>query len=477
MITKNDILALSPLLILLGFGLLLLLLECFYSKETKKYGFLVASLAFILALFFSMTPEKPLGEFLSPWIKSDRLGHLFTLLFLSIGFFVTLISASFFSENETDCDVTQGEYYFLLLSAIAGLILISISADFLTLFLGFETFSLALYVLTAYIKKWKVSHEASFKYFIMGAFASGILLYGIAFVYGGIGNTAFDGMEKALDTITVASNKTLFLTGLIFITVGLCFKAAIVPFHAWAPDVYEGASIPVTAFMAVGAKAGAFAAFARIFLSSLPNLDERFNQMLVYLAIATLIYASFVMLRQFQFRRFFAYSGISHAAFLLIPIAASDSDSLLTLLFYLVVYSLATIGVFGVAAMIQKKGEGFNLNNLKGLFHRSPFLASLLAICLLTLAGIPPTAGFFAKFFVFKEAFQKGYYIFVTVGLLTSILSAYYYLKIMSTLFTRSFEEGTSLKVSLPSTLASLLSFVLIVIISLFPITLISLVR
>ena len=213
-------------------------------------------------------------------------------------------------------------------------------------------------------------------------------------------------------------------------TLGLAFKAAIVPFHVWAPDVYDGAPMPVTAFMAVGTKAGAFAAFTRVFLVALPQFDPLWNQGMAWLAIITMVYANIVALRQVQLRRFFAYSGISHAGFLLIPLIADTSDAPAALAFYLVVYAIATLGSFAILAFLDKDSHGVFLRDLQGFFYRSPFLAAIFTLCLLTLAGIPPTAGFFAKFYLFKIAFQSGYYTLVIVGLLTTILSAFYYVRI-----------------------------------------------
>lgn len=226
-------------------------------------------------------------------------------------------------------------------------------------------------------------------------------------------------------------------------TLGLAFEAALVPFQVWAPDVYDGAPTPVTAFMAVGTKVGAFAAFVRVFMLALPNFNIVWNEAVAVIAAVTLIYANIVALRQIQLRRFFAYSGISHAGFLLLPLVAQTPDSLTALLYYLIVYALATFGAFAVIAILDKRMDGVILKDLNGLFQRSPFLAALLTLCLLTLAGIPPTAGFFAKLYLFKVAFEAQYYGLVIVALLTTILSAFYYLRIVGVMFTKQPEEIT----------------------------------
>lgn len=428
----SDVASLSPLLILLVAVLGLLLLEAFSSKKAKKFSLYIALGGQILALIAVILAPGSENPLITPWLRFDSLSFFFTTLFLIIGLATTLLTVPFFQRNQ----VTQGEYYFLLLSSVFGLILIGAAADFLTLFLGLETLSIALYVLCSYVKKWEVSSEAAVKYFFIGSIAAAFLLYGIALIYGAVGTTQLDGLLDAYRSLSNSSTSELFFGGVALVTLGLAFKAAIFPFHVWAPDVYDGAPNPVTAFMAVGTKVGAFAALARIFLVALPQFDSLWNQGVAWLAIASMVYANIVALRQVQLRRFFAYSGISHAGFLLIPFIADTPESLPALEFYLVVYSLATLGAFAVLAILDHHSKGVFMKDLQGLFDRAPWMAGILTICLLTLAGIPPTAGFFAKFYVFKLAFQSGYYLLVIVGLLTTILSVFYYLRIVSLMFS-----------------------------------------
>lgn len=433
----QDFAALSPLLILLGGALIILLIESFAEVWAKKLSFGLTLLTIAIAGYAVLVAPISVNSLLTPWLKFDFLAKLFSLLFLLIGFAATFLSSAFFQRF----DASRGEYYFLLLAALFGLLLIGSSADFLTLFLGVETLSISLYVLCGYMKKWEFSHEASIKYFLMGSLAAAFLLYGIALIYGAVGSTRLDQLLPAYQQLATGSVRVLFLSGIGLVTLALAFEAAIVPFHVWAPDVYDGAPTPVTAFMSVGTKAGAFAAFVRVFFDALPRFNLLWNEGIALLAYPTLIYANFVALRQTQMRRFFAYSGISHAGFLLIPLAAGTPDALSALLFYLVIYVLATLGAFAVLAFLDEHSEGVTLKDLHGLFYRSPLLAGLFAFCLLTLAGIPPTAGFFAKLYIFKVAFAEGYYSLVIVGLLTSILAAYYYLRIVSVMLTEEPEH------------------------------------
>lgn len=469
-LTANDIYALSPLLIILAGALILLLLESFAETWAKKISWLVSLLTLAAAAYPTYLHSGGDHPLLTPWIRFDETARFFSLLFLAIGLGSTLLAASFFKRFENEySNVTHGEFYFLLLSAVVGLLLIASAADFLTLFLGMETLSISLYVLCGYMKKWEFSHESAMKYFLIGALGAAFLLYGIALVYGAIGTTQFSQLLPGYQALADSQHTFLFVSGIALITVGLAFKAAVVPFHVWAPDVYDGAPNPVTAFMSVGTKAGAFAAFAIVFLLFLPSFSSWWNDGVSLLAIPTLIYANYVALRQTQLRRFFAYSGISHAGYMLIPIAAGTSDSLPALEFYLVVYSLATLGCFAVLAFLDYRSEGVQLEDLRGLFKRSPMLAGILALCLLTLAGIPPTAGFFAKFWLLKVGFDAGYHTLVIIALLVTILSAYYYLRIVSVMLSESVDEGQATSISWPAYVVGVICFLGIMALSLYP--------
>lgn len=420
---------------------------------------------FGIALLAEIAAPQSTSPLLTAWLKFDGLAHFFNLFFLSVGVASTLLAAAFFKEF----NARQGEYYFLLIASVFGAMLIGASADFLTLFLGLETLSIALYVLCGYMKTWELSHEAAIKYFLMSSIATGFLLYGVGLVYGGVGSTNFEAILPAYKSMTNSSMSSLFIIGIGMITIGLAFKAAIVPFHSWAPDVYDGAPMPVTAFMAVGTKAAAFAAFVRIFFYALPEFNPQWNQLLAILAYPTLVYANIVALRQTHMRRFFAYSGISHAGFLLIPLAVGSPTALSALLFYLVIYALATFGCFAALSSLDRRKEGVTLNDLRGFYSRSPWLTALMSVSLLTLAGIPPTAGFFAKFALFKVAFEGHFYGLVIVGLLMAILSAYYYLRIIGVMLSEADESTERPRRYLPAAAVAAFTFISIVALSIYP--------
>lgn len=471
-LTSTDFASLSPLLVILFGALAVLLVEAF-SKDTSEEGnglqlFLIQMLIYLtlagalVATYYAPASTSPL---LTPWISFTPLAKTFTMLFLWIGLGSTFLVDAFFKRFKA----TRGEFYFLLLASLFGLILIGSSADFLTLFLGLETLSISLYILCSYMKQWKISQEAAVKFFLTGSTAAAILLYGIAMVYGAVGTTQFEGLLTAYEAISSHSNKVLFLTGISLITLALGFKAAIVPFHQWAPDVYSGAPTPVTAFLAVGSKAGAFAAFVQIFLVALPHFNLAWNHAIALLAVPTLIYANYLALKQTELRRFFAYSGISHAGFLLIPLAVGTTDAIPALLFYLYVYSLATLGAFAVVAYLESQSNSPRMDDLRGLFNRAPTAAITLTLCLLTLGGIPPTAGFFAKFYLFKLGFQAGYVGLVVIALLTTILSAYYYLKMVALVFTTAPKEEKAPTHLYPAMIVGLVACAGILLLSFFP--------
>ncbi len=445
--TLTDYIALSPLLVLLATGLLLLLVETFVKNGKVIFSW-ITTIGLFIGLYAALYSPASSHVLLTSWLKFDTLSTFFTVLFMSIGIFITAIS--------TRIEASKAEYYFLLIASIFGLILISSANDYLTLFLGLETLSISLYVLCSYMKEWGISHEAAFKYFLLGSISSALLLFGIALLYGATGTTRFD---------MAASTNTLFMCGIALVTTSLLFKAAIWPFHIWAPDVYAGAPTPVTAFMAVATKAGAFSALIRLFMHFSPIWHDAIG----LLAYPTLIYANFVAMKQVELRRFFAYSGIAHAGFLLIPLASSGPDALSSMLFYIVVYSIATLTAFCSLAIIPDKKEGITLNDIRGLFSSSPLVATVFVLSLLTLAGIPPTVGFFAKFYVFKVAYEAGYYGLIVIGLLTSVLAAYYYLRIVAVVFSQQQERSEKRTVPYPALLACTILTIALVALSFYP--------
>lgn len=428
----TDFLSISPIEILLFAGLVLVLIESLFARFARRWSFPIAFLAIALSAFAAYHAPQVSHPLLKAFITHDHLSQFFTYFFLAVGGAVSFISAVFFKDR----DESLGEYAFLMLSALIGLILIADSADFLTLFLGLEILSLALYILVAYMKKWGSAHEAAIKFFLLGSLATAFLLFGVALIYGATGTTHFEGLLDKFRGLSDPSSRTLFISGAAFFALGLLFKAAVVPFHFWAPDVYAGSATPVTAFLAVGSKAGAFAGLARVFMVTLPGFDYGFTMMLALASAVTLLYGNVLAIRQTSFRRFFAYSGISHSGFLLIAIAAAgEKGAFHALAFYIAVYAVATLGIFSLLSTMENGEKDIPFENVKGLFKKSPLMALSFALFLLVLAGFPPFVGFFAKFFLFKVAYTKGLVLLMALALIMTVLSSYYYFRVVILLF------------------------------------------
>lgn len=324
-----------------------------------------------------------------------------------------------------------GEYYALLLSAALGALLMAASADLLLLFLGLETLSIPLYVLAAIARGDLRSQEAGMKYFLLGAFSTVFFLYGLALIFGAAGSTSLARVASAAGT-----GSPLLLAGIGLVTIGLAFKAAVVPFHAWAPDVYEGAPLPVAAYMSVIAKVGAFAAMIRVFVLALPGGVVPWGTALAVLSMMTMTLGNVAALLQSNLKRLLAYSSIAHAGFMLTGIIAANRAGTSAVVFYLLVYTLMTLGAFGVLLGLVRRGEeADDISDLTGLAWRSPALAGAMTLFMVSLAGLPPTAGFFAKLYVFSAVLDAGYVAVVIVAVLTSVVSAYYYLRVAYTMF------------------------------------------
>jgi NADH-quinone oxidoreductase subunit N len=325
----------------------------------------------------------------------------------------------------------RGEYHALVLFAAVGAMVMAAASDLLLLFLGLETLSVPLYVLAAFRRGWLPSQEAGLKYFLLGSFASALFLYGVALLFGAAGSTALEAVAAAVQ----GGVTPLLAGGVALVTMGLAFKAALVPFHVWVPDVYEGSPLPVTAFMAVIAKVGAFAALLRTLGQGVPALAPQWTALLAVLAGATLLVGNLVALAQRSLKRLLAYSSIAHAGYLLMGVAAGPLG-VGAATFYLVAYLFMTLGAFAVALLCHRDGEEVDrIEALRGVGRRSPAVGAAMALFMAALAGFPPTAGFVGKLYLFQAALQAGQGWLVLVGALTTVVSAYYYLRVPYLMF------------------------------------------
>lgn len=430
--TSLDLMVLLPELLLVGTALFVLLLDLFLHAEQRQWLLWVSLLGVVAAGVANgliPTQEAPLMQGM---IRFDEIAKVFNFVFL-LGCGLALVLAADYLVRQ---GIARGEYYALVLLSTLGAMFMGSSADLLMVFLGLETLSIPLYILATFFRRSSSSQEAGLKYFLLGAFSSALFLYGIALLYGATGTTQLSAMAQEKTSL-------LLYAGVGLLLVGLAFKAAAVPFHTWAPDVYEGSPTSATAFMAVAAKAGAFAALLRVFAFALPpTLVDSWTLLVGVLAVLTMVLGNVVAVVQLNLKRLLAYSSIAHAGYLLIAVASAQSATLMepatsSLLFYLLIYTLMTLGAFGVLLVAEGKRENLSMTDLGGLAMRHPWVAAAMAIFMISLAGLPPTAGFFAKFYVFSSAIQAGELGLALIGVLTSVVSVYYYLRVVYYMYMR----------------------------------------
>lgn len=385
---------------------------------------------------WSSAPRLAFGDM----VYSDRFAQFFTVLFMAVVGVVVLLS---FEQLERE-DFHPAEFYTLLAFAAVGMVLMATAADLVMVFIGVELLSICLYVVTGFSRRRLESEESAIKYLLLGAFASAFLLYGIALVYGSTGTTnlacvgrtlgASGGPVGACDGAVSAgaASRGMLLAGVGLLAVGLGFKAALVPFHSWAPDVYEGAPTAITAFMSVGAKGATFAVILRVFLVAFPSLAADWSAVLAVVAAVTMVTGNTVALFQRNIKRLLGYSSIAHAGYILVAIVAASHLGAASVLFYAVAYAAMNLGAFAIVIVLGRADdERVLVSDYAGLSRSHPVIAALMATFMLALAGVPPTVGFVGKFYVFTAAVESGYAWLALLGLGSSVASAYYYLRVV----------------------------------------------
>jgi len=368
--------------------------------------------------------------------RLDGLTVVLDLVLAVVAALALLISIDYLQRK----GINHGEYYALLLLATAGMMWMAGATDLIVIFLSLEIFSIALYVLVGFNREEARSLEGALKYFLLGAFASGFFLYGIALTYAATGTTSLDAIVAFLKGATGAPDPLLLLGGGLLL-VGFGFKLALVPFHMWAPDAYQGAPTSVTAFMSVGVKAAGFGALARVLLYAFPGGYEYWVWPLAVVAVLTMTLGNLAALAQRNLKRMLAYSSIAHAGYVLVGVVAG-ADGLSGVLFYLMAYALMNVGAFAVILALEGREDlDLSLENIAGLGSRQPWLTAAMTIFLLSLAGVPPLVGFLAKFYVFSAAVKGGLMWLAIVGVINSVISAYYYLRVVLYMCFRPAEE------------------------------------
>ena len=438
-----------PDIMLLVLGVLVLVADLVVGNSQKSKS-LTFNITWVGALVILVTLVLlPKGETFTYFggYQIFPLGSLFKIIFTLTLLLTTLFSGSYFKEkgNLRGMLNHSGEFYTILCFVTLGMFTLVSSKDFLTLFVGLELATIPLYVLTGFMKGDKSSAEASTKYIIIGSVSTAIFLFGLSFIYGQVGSLRFE--EVAVYLITHQQYPLAWL-GILFLIVSIGFKLALAPFHQWAPDVYEGAPTPVTAFLSVGSKTAGIAVLVLLFYGPFAAIRDQFIPILLVLACITMVVGNLGAMRQTNLRRFMAYSSISQAGYLLVAFVGDKSMAVSSILFYLIIYAVSNFTVFFVIGVIgQKRSETFA--SLRGLSKQSPILAMVLAFAMFSLAGIPPLAGFTGKFFLFASAAEGGYYALIIFAALNSTVSLYYYLCVLKEAYiTPPDEELTPLEFS-----------------------------
>ncbi|MEZ0397172.1 MAG: NADH-quinone oxidoreductase subunit N [Anaerolineales bacterium] len=446
--TLSDLLSILPLLVLVVWACALLLVDLWLKR--KGVTAFLAALGLALAAGLALAQAGDEAAAFGGMVALDGFASFLDVLILLAGLLGIAVAYGYLKRM----NIERGEYYPLLLFSAAGMMLMAHAADLIVVFLALELLSLPLYVLAAFARPRLDSEEAGLKYFLLGAFASGFVVYGITLIYGATGTTALSGIVTALAGGALGTSSLLLTIGAALILVGFGFKVAAVPFHMWTPDVYHGAPTPVTAFMAVGAKAAGFAALLRVFVTAFPSLSADLTPVVWALAALTMFVGNVVAIAQTNIKRMLAYSSIAHAGYILMAFVAFGNpsvraDAVAAALFYLVTYALSSYGAWAAVIALEKQdpsagsgqaASGLEISDFAGLGRRRPALAAAMTVFMLSLTGMPPTLGLVGKFYLFRTVIEAGQVWLAVIGVLTSLISAYYYLRVVVVMYMR---EGT----------------------------------
>jgi len=442
MIPTPDIswLAILPLLIVIATAIVVMVADLWTEGPDREGLGWIGLVGLAITAVTAVTLWNTRLSAFAGAVALDRYGLFFVILFCAATALILLMSMSYLELT----DIRTGDYYSLVLFATAGMVLMATATDLIVIFLGLELMSIAAYVLAGIWREQVRSNEAALKYFLLGAFATGFLLFGIALLYGATGSTLLDTITQHLPSAT-GDQRSLVLAGMALLLIGFGFKVAAVPFHMWTPDVYEGAPTAVTGLMAVGIKAAAFAAFARVFLHTFKPMAADWNSVVWMLAVLTMTVGNVTALLQQNIKRMLAYSSIAHAGYLLVGMVAGGEEGGSALLFYLIAYMVMTLGAFAVVIALGRRGQpNERLEDYAGVGFRSPFLGLAMVVFMLSLAGVPPLGGFIAKFYLFSAAVKSGYVGLTVIAVLNSVVSVYYYVGVLVRMYMT--EGGTEVE-------------------------------
>jgi NADH-quinone oxidoreductase subunit N len=459
-----NVTALMPLIILFA-GIALTALMGTMHASVKRLAGLVGSITVVLAFWWLMERILPAIGTAALESQYGMITYSYYSVFLSSIVLVTAVAAFALSEHYLIAeDFSHPEFYAILLSSITGMMVMLNTSNFVNIFIGLELLSIPLYTSVAYLRYKPESVEGGLKYFILGAIASGFLAYGIAMIYGATGTLDFIIVGKAVKT------DSLFHLGLLFVMMGLAFKAAAVPFHMWAPDAYEGAATPVTGFMSIAPKAVAIGILIRILYMVFPQMADYWREGILVLSILTVIVGNLAAIVQQSVKRMLAYSSISHAGYLLMGIVAYSIEGVSGILFYLAGYMLINTGAFGVLSLLKRGDVDYvSYDDIRGVGYRHPWLGIFMTIFMFSLAGIPATVGFMGKFYIFKALIHADYVGLALVGIAGSLISVYYYLRVVVNMYMKENPDESSFDLNFLSMTVLGICSVLVIATGLFP--------
>jgi NADH-quinone oxidoreductase subunit N len=464
-----DLSQIAPIATLIGFFLFAIVVDLVLPRSRRG-----GAVAIVAVVGFSYS----LGTAVYRWLYAqgdfayhkfatgDNFALFFEILFATLGILTVALSHSYLRKR----GMLESEFHILIMAAVIGMMVLASATSLVTVFLGLELLSIALYIVCGFARTESRSQEAAAKYLLVGGFASAFVLYGMALIYGAAGTTVIPDIATRLTSST--SGNPLILLGIVLMGVGFAFKVSAAPFHMWTPDVYQGAPIPVTAFMSVGTKAAAFAMIVRVFSGGLPHLSPEWQVLLAFVAATSMVVGNLMAIAQSSLKRLLAYSGVAQAGYILIGVIAGGQAGLAAVLYYLFVYMFMNFGAFAVVTLLARpEGDRDGFADLEGLAQRSPVMAVLMSIFMLSLAGFPPTVGFFGKLFLFTAGVSSGFTWLVVLAVLMSVVSVFYYVRVLIPIWSPSARRD-QVPASISSTSVVVLSGVASVLLGVYPTTL-----
>ena len=434
--TSSDIAGIAPEIILTLTALVVLTLE---MARVSRSEIILLVAAFGLALAGAAIVQGGTDDkiLFGGMLYINKFSIFFDFIYISVGLATLILSQGYLEKMGSK---SRGEYPALILFAIIGMMLMTRANDLVMVFLGLELLSLSLYVLVGFLRHNLYSNESGLKYLLLGAFATGFFLFGAALTYGATGTTNFSGIASAISSGTILSDMYLFL-GIGLLLIGLAFKVALVPFHMWSPDVYQGAPTTITGFLCTAPKAAGFGALLKVFMIAFPEIFNEWKDLFWILAALTMTVGNISALVQSNVKRMLAFSSVSHAGYLVIGVLVQNISGISAILFYLVVYSAMNLGAFAIISFVEKDEQEVTFRDYQGMASKYPFLSVAMALFMISLAGFPPTAGFIAKYGILSAAIAKGYIWLVVIAVLNTLVSFYYYFRIIVNMYMRN-EKG-----------------------------------